>query len=344
MNYKNYIFGLSVLVLLGFVLLFLKTITTPLIISAMTAYILHPVVKRFQALKLNYFTAVLSTICLAFLIIGTICFFIFPILVQSLYSFVSQLPDFVQHSQENIITFVNQYFSVASHPTSFISQKLLGSVEVISKELLNGLFKSSLSNALTLVFWVFNFFLFPIFLFYILYYSEKAIALIYKLFPNHKDSVSFILKKTHFILKKYIRGQLLICCILAVLYSFALYITGLPYALLIGSLTGFLNVVPYFGFSFGLLSTLLLVIYNHFSLWQSILIFIALFSVQTLESFVISPKILGNKMGLNPFITLIALIVGGNAFGFLGILFAVPATALIKEFLVIAYRKYITES
>jgi predicted PurR-regulated permease PerM len=135
------------------------------------------------------------------------------------------------------------------------------------------------------------------------------------------------------VLSGYIRGQLIVAFILGMLYSAGLMIVGLRFGLLIGIVTGFISIIPYAGFTLGFVAALMVAI-THASGWGVIFGVIAVFlTVQALEGTVITPKFVGNQVGLSSLATLLALIVGGNVFGLTGIILAIPTAAVLKSIL-----------
>jgi len=123
----------------------------------------------------------------------------------------------------------------------------------------------------------------------------------------------------------------LVALILAVLYGGGLGIIGLKFGFLIGIVSGLLNIIPYAGFAIGLLSALVMSLAYFETILTPIGVIVVFVVVQLLESFLITPKLVGNKVGLSSLSTLLALIIGGNLFGTFGILIAIPLAAMTKK-------------
>jgi predicted PurR-regulated permease PerM len=141
-------------------------------------------------------------------------------------------------------------------------------------------------------------------------------------------------------LSHFLRGQLTVMAIIAVLYGTAYSILGVRLALPIGIISGTLSFIPYLGSAFALSSGLLMSLLGGFHPGQLVSVVIAYAIVQTLEGFVIAPRVMGKSVGLPDMWVLIALFVGGEIFGFLGVLLAVPTAAVIKIFLARAVDIY----
>jgi len=128
----------------------------------------------------------------------------------------------------------------------------------------------------------------------------------------------------------FVRGQLTVCAILAVLYTTGLLLSGVPLAFVIGPLAGLANIIPFFGFAVGVGLSLLVAVLDAHGWGPFIGIAITFGSVQGLEGFVLTPRIVGGKVGLSPFAVILALAIFGEMFGFLGVLLAVPIAAVVR--------------
>ncbi|MDP3541754.1 MAG: AI-2E family transporter [Elusimicrobiota bacterium] len=150
--------------------------------------------------------------------------------------------------------------------------------------------------------------------------------------PRHRAAANRWLSETDRVFSGYIRGQITVALILAVIYAAGLSLLGIRFGILIGLLSGLLNIVPYLGVFLGL-STSLVMTAVDFSGWGSVVGVLALFGVaQTLEGFVITPRIVGDKVGLSPVETIVALIIGGGWGGMPGMILAIPAAGCLKAY------------
>jgi predicted PurR-regulated permease PerM len=149
---------------------------------------------------------------------------------------------------------------------------------------------------------------------------------------RYRRVVTEYAKEIDLALSHFLRGQLTVMGIMAALYGTAYAILGVRLALPIGMIAGTLSFIPYLGSAFALVSGLLMSLLGGFSPGQLLGVLIAYAIVQTLEGFVIAPRVMGKNVGLPEMWVLIALFVGGEVFGFLGVLLAVPAAAVAKIF------------
>lgn len=188
-------------------------------------------------------------------------------------------------------------------------------------------------NALDGILFVINFFLIPVFFFYLIMDYERIRSSMQTAVPE--PILGFIRRHSgdfQSVLKGYFRGQILVCLILAVLYSVSLASIGLKFGFVIGLLTGLFSLIPYVGFSLGVAISFLIAFAEHWSFGQLLVLGVIFSSIQVLESFVFTPKLVGNSLGISPLTTLIALIIGGNLLGLVGMLIAIPAAALIHRY------------
>jgi predicted PurR-regulated permease PerM len=144
------------------------------------------------------------------------------------------------------------------------------------------------------------------------------------------------------ILSQFVRGQLTVMAILAVLYSGAYALLGVRLAVPIGITAGMLNFIPYVGGAFALAAGVLMSLLSGWHPWQLVGVVLAYTVVQALEGFVITPRIVGKTVGLSEIWVLVALFVGGEIFGFLGVLLALPTAAVAKIFVSRGVRYYRT--
>jgi predicted PurR-regulated permease PerM len=173
----------------------------------------------------------------------------------------------------------------------------------------------------------------PVLSVYLLNDFDRITAGVRSFLPRrYRRVVTEYAKEIDAALTHFIRGQLTVMAIVAVLYATAYSILGVRLAVVLGILAGLLSFIPYLGSAFALLSGLLMSLLGGFNPAQILGVVIAYAIVQTLEGFVIQPRVMGKSVGLNDMWVLIALFVGGQIFGFLGVLLAVPAAAVAKIF------------
>lgn len=181
----------------------------------------------------------------------------------------------------------------------------------------------------------------PVFAFYLLRDFHSIVETVDAITPRPaRDSVNRCLKDIDAALNGFVRGQLIVGGILAVVYSIGFAYIGLPLALLVGILTGLGNMIPYAGTAMGLVAATLM----GFLSWKGWGTFASIYGLfvfnHVLEAWIITPRIVGRSVGLSPFLIIVSILVFGELFGFLGVLIAVPATAVLKILLRQAQLQY----
>ena len=175
----------------------------------------------------------------------------------------------------------------------------------------------------------------PVFAAYLLIDFDRITAGVRDLIPpRYRDDVVEIARDVDGILGEFIRGQLIVMLILAVLYAVTYSLLGVRLAILIGVTAGLLSFIPYVGGGMALILGVVMALIYGDGWGQLVGVIIAYTIIQVLEGFVITPKVVGDKVGLSAVWVLFALMVGGEVFGFMGILLALPAAAVIKIFVV----------
>jgi len=181
----------------------------------------------------------------------------------------------------------------------------------------------------------------PVLAIYLLNDFDRITEGVRELLPTrYRERVTRYARDVDFALSQFIRGQLTVMGIMAVLYGTAYAVLGVRLALVIGLAAGILNFIPYLGSAFALLAGLVMSLLGGWHPTQLAFVVIAYAAVQTFESFVITPRIVGKTVGLNEVWVILALFVGGELFGFMGILLALPSAAVAKIFVTRGVRRY----
>jgi len=181
----------------------------------------------------------------------------------------------------------------------------------------------------------------PVLAIYLLNDFDRITEGVRELLPTrYRERITRYAREVDFALSAFIRGQLTVMAIMAVLYGAAYSLLGVRLAVVIGLSAGILNFIPYLGSAFALLAGLVMSLLGGWHPSQLVGVVIAYAAVQTFESFVITPRIVGKTVGLNEVWVILALFVGGELFGFMGILLALPSAAVAKIFITRGVRRY----
>jgi predicted PurR-regulated permease PerM len=182
------------------------------------------------------------------------------------------------------------------------------------------------------IFLVMNLFLLPIFFYFLVNDFEHLENEIKSMIPPRwRVFFKRFLSKGNDVLKGYLQGQLTVAVVLSVLYSFSLYFVGIRFGVLIGCITGVLIFIPFVGVGLGFVFSLIMALTDFSAQGPSVGgVFLVFLIIPLIEQYILTPRLVGGKVGLNSLETIVALIVGGNLVGFLGMIIAIPFWAIAK--------------
>ncbi|MCX4242468.1 AI-2E family transporter [Paraliomyxa miuraensis] len=334
--FPRWMVALAAIFAIGWLLYLLRGALTPVFFAFLIAYMLDPVVDRFEAR--GYSRGVGIAVMLT-VVLGGITLFLalaLPGAIRDLVTFFSDLPAKARQLA-NLAEPLLQRLGVSADD-SF--DKILAQLHVDAGELAKQaavpagtVLKALFGGALSLLGALASLLLIPVFAAYLLYDFDRITAGVRDLVPlRYRGFVVEVARDVDGILGEFIRGQLIVMLILAVLYSLAYAIIGVRLAFLIGVVAGFLSFIPYVGggVAVGLGVVMSLIYWTGWG--QLIGVIVAYSIIQVIEGFVITPRVVGDKVGLSAVWVLFALLVGGEVFGFMGVLLALPAAAVIKIF------------
>jgi predicted PurR-regulated permease PerM len=339
---KNWLFWLA-LGLLFFVFIYLiKGVLLPFVLGTLIAYFLDPAADKLEKWKLSRGLATAIITLLFFTILISLSVLIIPMIASQLSGLVSDLPSyFVEIEKE----YEKEIFSwMHKLPASYMASlkeaisNFSGVMVNMAGDMAGGLFHSGMAiiNLLSLIL------ITPVVSFYLLRDWDVIKLRFYALLPRqHEATIREQLSLIDATLAGFIRGQMNVCLILALFYAVGLSIAGLKFGVLIGIATGLLVILPYVGQMFGTLVGLS-VAYFQFGNFSDILPVLGVFVVgQVMEGSFITPKLVGEKVGLHPVWIIFGMLAGAALFGFVGVLIAVPVSAVIGVLTRFAMSRYL---
>lgn len=315
----------------------LLSLLTPFVIAFILAYIFNPIVVFLEKnLKFKRIQSLLFTYGTLLILIVTSIIYTAPIVIDSIIDIVNQIPSYVNKTQIFFIEMGKDLKNVDPNTLKNIGDNIMAALPKLST-LFAGYLGQIFNTTFSVGKFIFQFVLSFIICFYILLEKEEFI-----LFTKKTIYVMFGKKYGNFTLEvcstlnsnigKYFSGKLLDSFIVGVLSGVGLYFIKSQYALLFGILIGFMNLIPYFGPVIGMTPVVLINLFYNPTV--SILSLIYLLLVQQIEVAVIEPKIVGGQLGLSPFLTIMAVTVGGGFFGIPGMILSVPIIGVIKIYIV----------
>lgn len=333
---------LALTVLIGGLLYLLAPVLTPFAIAALFAYLCDPLVDRLEARRFSR-TVSVSLVFLMFILLWVLALLILvPMLERQVGKLLEQFPRWVTYLQEAILPRIEAYTGTSLErldPSSMV-EMLKGHWQQaggFAQSVLGGLSKSGM----TLLVWVANLVLLPVLIFYLLRDWDVLIARIRELLPRAVEpTVSRLARQSDEVLGAFLRGQLSVMLALGAIYSAGLMMIGLDLGLLIGMVAGLVSFIPYLGAIVGVGAAVVAALVQYGDIWHVLLV-LAVFGVgQTVESFVLTPWLVGDRIGLHPVAVIFAIMAGGQLFGFFGVLLALPVAAVAMVVLRYMHERY----
>lgn len=337
------LFGLIALVVIGWLLYRLAPVLTPFIAAALLAYIADPLADRLQRLKLPRAVAVVTVFLLTFAFIGLLVLLVLPMVNAQVAALLDALPDIVRQVEQVWWPKLAPFLDIAPGEDVGFAAFITRYGEMATtwgSSLLLSVTRSGGALAAAVI----SLFLVPILTFYLLRDWDTIVTRIGSLVPaRQRDTVFRLVRETDDVLSAFLRGQTLVMISLGAIYSLGLSLIGLRFAIAIGVIAGLVSFVPYLGFVFGILLAGLTVALEPDPLWRLAGV-VATFSIaQVIEGSFLTPKLVGNRIGLHPVLVIFAVAAGGQLFGFFGILLALPMAAVLSVLIRFAYRNYLAE-
>lgn len=336
--------GLAFLVLI-ISLYFVSDILLPFVVAIISAYFLDPAADKLEKLGLSRIIA--TTIITVTFFIGAMLAVIAigPLLYDQLSAFVVKIPNYIKLLQDSFLPKFSDLLNKISPNALEKAQSSLGDASGQIISVVTNVLRNVWSSGMVFVNILSLAFITPIVTFYVLRDWDKIIGKVDSWLPKkHAETIRILASRIDTTLAGYIRGQTNVCLFLAVFYSIGLSIVGLEFALFIGIATGILSFIPYVGSLFGFVTSIVLAFFQFDSFYQIAIVAGIFILGQVLEGSVISPKLVGDKVGLHPVWIIFGMLAGGTLFGFSGILLAIPITAIIGVLFKFALSKYLESS
>ncbi|HSC23576.1 MAG TPA: AI-2E family transporter [Casimicrobiaceae bacterium] len=327
---KQYVWIVGAIVVLVLALEWLGPVLTPFLVGAILAYLGTPVVARAEKRGLPRSVSTLLVIVFIMLLLAALFLVLIPLVQGEVASITRRLPALFNHFTDRVAPFLEQKFGVTlaldfDSIRTFITENADQARE-LSARLLSGV---KTGGAIVLALLV-NVALIPVVMFYLLRDWNMILQRIDDLLPRRwEPKVREIAHEVDRVLAEFLHGQLLVMLALAAYYSIALSVVRLDHAAAIGILTGLLVFIPYVGFGLGFLLGLTAAILE-FNGWPGFVAVLAVYGIgQLLESYVLVPFLVGDRIGLHPLAVIFALLAFGELFGFAGVLMALPVSAML---------------
>lgn len=336
-------FALAATLLVGWLIYLLAPVLTPFLVAAALSYLANPLVNRLQTWHLSRTQAVAVVFVLLIALLILVLVLLIPLLQHQIATFAGRIPLFVDWFETRAVPFLQQSLGITPEAFDLPSVKAYvaehwRNAGGVAARLFSGLSRSGL----TLLGWSANLLLIPVVTFYLLRDWRGLVERIHQLIPRHVEpDIRRLALAADDVLGAFMRGQLAVMLALGAMYSVGLWLVGLDLAFLIGLMAGLLSFVPYLGFAVGILAAAVAALMQFHELLPLVYVVVVFGIGQLLEGFVLTPWLLGDRIGLHPVAVIFAVLAGGQLFGFVGVLLALPAAAVVMVLLRYAHERYL---
>jgi predicted PurR-regulated permease PerM len=328
------IIGASALGVVVLGLWLLKGALTPLAVALVIAYLFDPLIDRFEARGVSRRAAILAIL----LVVGTslfaVAFLLIPAMQRDVAALSERLPSYVDSGLAALGPRIERQFGVVLPHSVHEALDSIRSGELqVPLEAARALLERVLRGVTGTVGALLSLLIIPVLAYYLLVEFDRIRLGVLALVPRgYQPKVAAEAARVDSLIAGFIRGQLTVCLALGVLYALGFAAIGIDLAIVIGVAGGLLAIIPYVGGAVAFFSATVMALLQYGIGVQLALVVGWYLVVQALESFALTPKIVGQSLGMHPVTVIVALMIGGDLLGFLGLLIAVPLAAVVQVF------------
>jgi predicted PurR-regulated permease PerM len=340
---RQLLFWLGALAAFILVIWLLHAMLLPFVAGTAIAYLLSPAADRLEGLGIPRIIAALIVVGLFVLFFVLVGIMLFPVLGSQLFAFLLRLPDYITRLQELITQENKEWLQHLIGDKLPDIQKTIGDLMGEGVSWLVAFLKSLWSGGRAIISVFSLIIITPVVAFYVLYDWHAVVDKVDSWLPRrYRDTIRMLAAQIDRAIAGFLRGQALVCMILGLYYAIGLTVAGLNFGLLIGFGSGVLTFIPYVGSVVGLVIGMIVAIVQFWPDLFSIFIVLTIFIIgQFLEGYVLSPKLVGESVGLHPVWLMFSLFAFGYLFGFVGLLIAIPLAAAVGVLLRFALAQYL---
>ena len=332
---------------IGFLFVFwllyrLSPVLMPFFIAALLAYLGDPLVDKLESWKLSRTLSVSIVFAVLFLCVSIALFVLIPVLTAQVADLIRRLPEYLTTLQNLVEPWLLKLGITADSWNLHTLKTALTAYMSEFKQVAGGIFAYMTRSGMAILQWLTNLLLIPVLTFYLLRDWDILVARFRELLPRRytRQIIDMSLECDE-MLAGFIRGQVMVMLALAILYTIGLSLIGLDLALLLGVVAGIVSFVPYLGLIVGI-GLAGLAAFFQFGEWLPVLYVVIVFTVaQAVEGTVLTPRFVGERIGLHPVAVIFAVLAGGQLFGFTGVLLALPVAAVVMVLLRHIRQRYV---
>jgi predicted PurR-regulated permease PerM len=332
---KNLLFvSFAVILGVGIALYFSRRVVAPFFIAFALAYLMDPLVDRLVSFKLSRTFSVLVLMLILFLLLLGSGAFLIPIFSMQADSLAKNIPTYIGTFHEWVRPILDLFNGLDSAKIEeYLNEWLsrFGELPMKALQFSSQFVWGSISNLFNIILMLANLIIIPVVMFYLLrdfdLINTKLLALVP---PRFQEKSKDLFVEIDHILSRFVRGQLMVAGLMGVMYSIGLFLCDTPMNLSLGMMAGLVNLVPYLGLVLGFVPSALLT-YMHTQEWMPVLAVAGVFGfVQAIEGMIITPRVVGDNIGLHPVAVILAVLLGGELFGLSGMILGVPGAAVLN--------------
>lgn len=334
----SFIFILAGLFLFGWFLINLSPVLTPFLLAALLSYLANPIVEKIcqdGKYKIPRTLAVILVFTFIVLVVLLALLYLIPLLHKQMNEFIEFFPKIIGWMQQVLLPKLEAAFNLEiQQPDMQVLQEKLIQHWTKATDLVTMISIKFFQSGVTVIGWVVNFFLVIVVAFYLLRDWHACMNAVVQVIPKSmRAKVLGFFSKADEVMGSFLRGQLTVMLALGLIYALGLTLIGLKFSVILGVGAGLLSIVPYLGSIVGILAALLVALFTSQD-WMMLVWVALVFGIgQSIESMILTPMLVGDKLGLHPVVVIFAVLAGGQLMGMVGVLLAIPVAAILAVIL-----------
>jgi predicted PurR-regulated permease PerM len=308
----------------------IRAVLLPFVLGVLLAYFLDPLVDKLQRFKFSRAASTVVATVVFFTIALSVLAITLPMISEQLMHLLEVMPEYVQSLSEQYRAKLAAVLTQLPDDQEGAVMEALKNISGRLIEMFGGFVEALFASGAAVLNVISLLLITPVVTFYMLRDWDHIVARIDSLLPRAQaDTIRGQLSEIDRTISGFVRGQVMVCSILALMYVVFLTAAGLNFSLVIGAATGVLIIIPYVGWFAGAVTGIIVAIMQYDS-WTMVGVIAGIFLLgQVIESYFLTPKLVGDQVGLHPVWIIFGMLAGGALFGFVGVLIAVPVTAMI---------------
>ena len=332
---------ITLLLITGIGLYFLAPILTPFLVGSLLAYLVDPIVNQLMRLRIPRLLAVILVFVILFSVLLLLIILLIPLIQKQLLLLTDVIPKGIAFLQETILPWVEKHVGSDQGMDINALHQSLSTNWMKAGGIAGQFLKTILHSGLALFEWGTNLVLIPVVTFYLLRDWHDIIFKLRGLLPRRiEPTIVSLVVEADTVLSAFFRGQLLVMLSLGCVYSIGLMLVGLQIGLVGGIIAGLASLVPYLGFILGITTASIAAFLQLGTLAAIVPVILVFLIGQLLESMVLTPLLVGNRIGLHPVAVIFAILTGAALYGFFGILLALPIAAVVMVIIRFLLKRY----